>query len=405
MALSLGWHIVFSCFGVAFPTMVVFAEWRGPQARQPGAARPRPHVGQGDGRAVRRGRGVGHPAVVRDGHPLARPDGRRSARSTASRSCWRASPSSSRRSSSASTCSAGTGCRRARTCCARCRSIVVRRGGRVLRGRRERLDEQPRRLPARPNGRVVDADPIGAMFGPSTPAAVRAHVIAAFMVTGFRVASVYAVGMLRGRARPLPPVRPADPADLRGDRDADPDRGRRLDRRHRRGEPAGQAGRDGGALRARGGAPLSLGGIFLQRRLHWALEIPYGLSLLVTHDPNGEVIGLQSVPPDQRPPVNVVHLAYNTMVGIGSALLLLALVVRLDVVAAPPDPEHGVVPARRRGVRRGARWSRWRPAGSPPRSAASRASSTGILRTADAVSPAPGLFARLLRRGRRSTPC
>jgi len=29
MALSLGWHIVVACFGVAFPAMVVFAEWRG----------------------------------------------------------------------------------------------------------------------------------------------------------------------------------------------------------------------------------------------------------------------------------------------------------------------------------------------------------------------------------------
>ena len=29
MALSLGWHIVFACFGVAFPLITVFAEWRG----------------------------------------------------------------------------------------------------------------------------------------------------------------------------------------------------------------------------------------------------------------------------------------------------------------------------------------------------------------------------------------
>ena len=28
MALSLGWHIIFSCFGVAFPPIVVFTEWR-----------------------------------------------------------------------------------------------------------------------------------------------------------------------------------------------------------------------------------------------------------------------------------------------------------------------------------------------------------------------------------------
>src|SRR4028118_379882 len=29
MALSLGWHIVFACFGIAFPLITVFTEWRG----------------------------------------------------------------------------------------------------------------------------------------------------------------------------------------------------------------------------------------------------------------------------------------------------------------------------------------------------------------------------------------
>jgi len=28
MAFSLGWHIVLSCFGVSFPALVLFAEWR-----------------------------------------------------------------------------------------------------------------------------------------------------------------------------------------------------------------------------------------------------------------------------------------------------------------------------------------------------------------------------------------
>ena len=73
-------------------------------------------------------------------------------------------------------------------------------------------------------------------------------------------------------------------------------------------------------------APLSLGGIYYDDELHYALEVPYGLSLLIHHDPDGVVAGLEEVPADDRPPVNVVHLAYNTMVGAGSALLLLALV-------------------------------------------------------------------------------
>jgi cytochrome d ubiquinol oxidase subunit I len=46
---------------------------------------------------------------------------------------------------------------------------------------------------------VVDAQPWAAMFGPSTWPQVTHMLIAAYMVTGFTIASVYAVGMPRGR--------------------------------------------------------------------------------------------------------------------------------------------------------------------------------------------------------------
>jgi cytochrome d ubiquinol oxidase subunit I len=51
------------------------------------------------------------------------------------------------------------------------------------------------------------------------------------------------------------------------------------------------------------------------------------LSLLAYHDPNAEVRGLDTVPPRDRPPVNVVRFAFQTMVGIGTLLFALALVV------------------------------------------------------------------------------
>jgi cytochrome d ubiquinol oxidase subunit I len=70
--------------------------------------------------------------------------------------------------------------------------------------------------------------------------------------------------------------------------------------------------------------PLAIGGIYIDGELKGAIEIPYGLSLLTQHDPNGEVIGLDSVPEELRPPVNITHLSYNAMVGIGFALLGLA---------------------------------------------------------------------------------
>jgi hypothetical protein len=53
MALSLGWHIIVACFGVAFPAMVLFAEWRG-HAGDRDMAPPGAHLGARDRRAVRR---------------------------------------------------------------------------------------------------------------------------------------------------------------------------------------------------------------------------------------------------------------------------------------------------------------------------------------------------------------
>ncbi len=37
MALSLGWHIVLACFGVAMPAFTIYAEWRGQRAARAGA--------------------------------------------------------------------------------------------------------------------------------------------------------------------------------------------------------------------------------------------------------------------------------------------------------------------------------------------------------------------------------
>jgi cytochrome d ubiquinol oxidase subunit I len=175
------------------------------------------------------------------------------------------------------------------------------------------------------DGRVVNAEPWVAMFNPLTwPQAVH-MILAAIMVTGFSVAAVYAVGMLRGRRDryhrmgllvPLTVAAIAAPIQIGvGDwiansvADHQPVKLAALEAHYETGT----------------GVPLSVGGIYLDNELKYAIKIPYGLSLLVTHDPNGEVIGLDSVSEDDRPPVNIVHLSYDAMVGLGSALLLLAL--------------------------------------------------------------------------------
>ncbi|WP_323379063.1 cytochrome ubiquinol oxidase subunit I [Pyxidicoccus xibeiensis] len=64
------------------------------------------------------------------------------------------------------------------------------------------------------------------------------------------------------------------------------------------------------------GAPIRMGPV----------EIPNGLSILAFADPDAEVRGLNEFPRDEWPPVAKVHVAFQVMVGTGSAMALLALV-------------------------------------------------------------------------------
>jgi cytochrome d ubiquinol oxidase subunit I len=51
------------------------------------------------------------------------------------------------------------------------------------------------------------------------------------------------------------------------------------------------------------------------------ISIPGGASLLTGFSTDTVIEGLSAVPPEDRPPPNVVHLAFDVMVGIGTALL------------------------------------------------------------------------------------
>ena len=75
------------------------------------------------------------------------------------------------------------------------------------------------------------------------------------------------------------------------------------------------------------GAPLRLGGIpdEAARQTRWAIEIPKGLSLLAFHDPDAEVRGLNDFPQEEWPPVAVVHVAFQMMVALGTAMAAVSL--------------------------------------------------------------------------------
>jgi cytochrome bd ubiquinol oxidase subunit I len=75
------------------------------------------------------------------------------------------------------------------------------------------------------------------------------------------------------------------------------------------------------------GAPLVLFGIpnSKEERLDYKIEIPKLGSLILTHDLNGEIKGLNEWPVAERPPVGPVFYAFRIMVGIGFAMLGIGL--------------------------------------------------------------------------------
>ena len=94
-------------------------------------------------------------------------------------------------------------------------------------------------------GKVTSVEPWKVIFNPAVPYEVPHMILAAYLVTGFLVASIYAVGMLRGRRDRIHRLGPPDPVDRRLDRDADPVRRRRHRRPRDRQGPAGQVRGDG----------------------------------------------------------------------------------------------------------------------------------------------------------------
>lgn len=75
------------------------------------------------------------------------------------------------------------------------------------------------------------------------------------------------------------------------------------------------------------GAPLILFGIpdSEEKTVKYAIEIPKASSLILKHDPNAPLPGLDSIPDDEEPPVGIVFWAFRIMVGIGFAMLGIGL--------------------------------------------------------------------------------
>jgi len=173
-------------------------------------------------------------------------------------------------------------------------------------------------------GKVTDVEPLKVLWNPATGYEVPHMILAAYMVVGFLVASVYAVGMLKGRRDrlhrlglliPLTIGLIATPIQLFvGDTAA------RAVADH---QPAKFAGME--CIQKTGTDQTEyLGGICTHHGVEGGIGIPGLDSFLVGFSTHTKVTGLNSIPADERPPANTfLHLSFDLMVGIGTALLAL----------------------------------------------------------------------------------
>lgn len=176
------------------------------------------------------------------------------------------------------------------------------------------------------NGVVTDVDPMAAMFNPAAATQVLHMTLAAFASTGFAVAGVHAFALRRGtphrafhRAALQIAMWMGLPAailqPLSGDLSA-----RDVAVR----QPVKLAAMEG-HLRT-GPAAFVIGGWPNATSLthRGAVEIPGGLSLLLHGDASAIVAGVDAVDAQDRPPLAIVHTAFQIMVACGTSMAALS---------------------------------------------------------------------------------
>ncbi|MFL5833999.1 MAG: cytochrome ubiquinol oxidase subunit I [Solirubrobacterales bacterium] len=185
---------------------------------------------------------------------------------------------------------------------------------------------QPQGFTLNGAGEVVDVEPLKVLFNPATGYEVAHMILAAYMVVGFLVASIYAVGMLKGRRDrlhrlglviPLTIACIATPVQLfvgdtaaRGVADHQPAKFAAMECIQETGTHQDEY----------------IGGVCTDDGVKFGVAIPDLDSFLVGWSVDTKVTGLDQIPDDEEPPAHtLLHLSFDTMVGIGSALMGLAL--------------------------------------------------------------------------------
>jgi cytochrome d ubiquinol oxidase subunit I len=183
------------------------------------------------------------------------------------------------------------------------------------------------------NGQYENIDPIKAMFNGSWFSEALHMTLAAFSATGFAVAGVHALMIARKqnvvfhtKAFKIAIVFGAVAAILQ------PFSGDLSAKNAYKTQPA-KLGAMEAYYHTQTYAPLVIGGIpdTAAKTVRFGIEVPGLLSFLV-HDSFSEPVnGLDKIPPQNQPPVAVTHIAFEIMIAIGSAMMLLGVLYFLAI--------------------------------------------------------------------------
>ncbi len=178
------------------------------------------------------------------------------------------------------------------------------------------------------NGQYLNIDPVKAMFNAAWFSQALHMTLAAFCSTGFAVAGVHALMILRkknvlfhSRAFKIAAICGGVAAILQplsGDISA-----KDIAKR----QPAKLAAMEA-HFKTEKSAPFIIGGIPDEKNetVKHAIKIPGVLSFLAHGDFGAEVTGLDKFKPEDRPPVAVTHFSFQIMIGLGVIMMIVAAI-------------------------------------------------------------------------------
>ncbi len=176
------------------------------------------------------------------------------------------------------------------------------------------------------NGQAENIHPWKAMFNPAWPMQAIHMLVAAFQATTMAAIGLHAFGLLKGHNAPfhrrallyLAPV-------FVGASLIQPMMGDLSAKAVAHRQPEKLAAMEA-HFETEAWAPLLIGGIPNEEtgEVSFGIKIPGGLSFLAFGNPSKEVTGLNAFPEEERPPVLIPHLAFQTMVGLGMLMVLLS---------------------------------------------------------------------------------